>query len=187
MAIDAIIAIRAGFGTLLLLAAIRKIRNPHALHKVAMELFPLRAGVRSTAIGALIGVEMILGALLMSGLWLRIAAFANAVLFGVFLGVLALLYRRGGAGCGCFGGWGDQRPVRAVVLLRGILLFIASIALCAGIVGDARVHEPLWMLGIGTLARSMFWIGLVTLLYLLLEAREAVVHTRSRVFSGRGR
>ena len=106
-------------------------------------------------------------------------ALVNVVLFGVFLGILIRLYRRNsGVGCGCFGGWGGQRPVGAVVLLRGGTLFIACVVVAVDIIGATDTPEPLWRLEVGVVAKGVFWWCLAILLYLLLEASEAVFDNR---------
>lgn len=100
--------VRLGLGGVLLAAGGLKVVDPQASVQAvrAFELLP-------PALELLVGwglpfVEILLGLLLMAGIFTRVAASVSAVLLVIFIGAVASAAARGlSVDCGCFGGGGQ--------------------------------------------------------------------------------
>jgi uncharacterized membrane protein YphA (DoxX/SURF4 family) len=115
-------------GLIFIYAAWMKLKDPWQLFAVSVdgyELLPPQ-GVVIVA-RTLPWFELILGALLVGGLWLRITAPAVTALLLGFFGILLSSYMKGMAiDCGCFGPGGALGPT---TLIREGALLLVSIAL----------------------------------------------------------
>ncbi|WP_370625232.1 MauE/DoxX family redox-associated membrane protein [Corynebacterium sp. TAE3-ERU30] len=109
-----------------------KISDPVASSQ-AVHAYELVSWEMGNFIGvALPAVELILGIMLLSGLFLRPAAALSALLFAVFIIGIASAWARGlSIDCGCFGGGGVDASVTGTTYALEILRDLAFIALAA--------------------------------------------------------
>ena len=122
------LAARVVLGLIFVYAAWMKLKDPWQLFAVAVDGYQLLPpqGVIIVA-RTLPWLELALGALLVGGLWLRIAAPAVTLLLLVFFGILLSSYLKGmEIDCGCFGPGEALGP--STLIREGVLLAI-SIAL----------------------------------------------------------
>lgn len=124
---------RIAVGVVLLVAGAAKLRQP------AWPATAAAFGAPTWVAPALPWVELVLGALLVTGVGLPWTALAAAVLVGAFTITVALRLVRGEAvPCGCFGET-SPRPVGRDTLLRNVvLLFLAGLAVGTGDRGGGR-------------------------------------------------
>ncbi len=78
-------------------------------------------------------LELVLGILLITGLWRSTASFLTAVLFLVFtLAVAQALVRGIDISCGCFDLTGTEEKIGSLTLLRNLILFLFSLSIMTG-------------------------------------------------------
>jgi uncharacterized membrane protein YphA (DoxX/SURF4 family) len=116
------IALRVILGAIFLYAGYVKLKEPwelFALNITQYNLLPLKA-VELVA-RTLPWFEVALGALLVSGIWLRISATLTSILLLVFFGLMIRSYALGmKINCGCFGG--DEQISWKTMLRDGSML-----------------------------------------------------------------
>jgi uncharacterized membrane protein YphA (DoxX/SURF4 family) len=129
---------RMGLGGVCLLAGIEKLRAPRAFFDgVAQYRLLPREFARATGI-ALIGAELLIGALLVSGLVATLAAVGAIALFAVFAAALAVsLARSNRAPCHCFGA-SDEEKISPVALVRALALLGLAVSVLVFALGDTR-------------------------------------------------
>lgn len=78
------------------------------------------------AASAVVGVEVLVGVALLTGIWLRPAALAGALLLALFTGGLAQALLRGiDLTCGCFGG---NDPATWLTVVRDLAMLVPAVA-----------------------------------------------------------
>lgn len=101
----AVLAFRAVIGGVFVYAAYTKLRQPWLLFAMSIDSYGMLSEWAVLAVArTLPWFELAVGALLLTGVWLRYVSAAAATLLGVFFTVMILAYARGlGIDCGCFG------------------------------------------------------------------------------------
>lgn len=120
--------LRIALGAVFIYAAYTKLRQPWLVFALSIDAYGLLPewGVLATA-RLLPWLELAVGVLLLSGIWLRFVSVTATVLLGVFFSVMALSFGKGmGIDCGCFG---VGEPLTAKSLIRDGLLVASAIAL----------------------------------------------------------
>ncbi len=120
-------------------AAYTKLRQPWLLFALSIDSYQLLPEWMVFAVArALPWLELLLGILLVAGVWLRYLSIVAATILGLFFTVMALSYFRGAAiDCGCFG---VGEPLSAKTLVRdGVLL---AAALCLVVLAWGRTSAP---------------------------------------------
>lgn len=78
-------------------------------------------------------LELVLGVLLIAGIWRSTVSFMAAVLFFVFtIAVAQALVRGIDISCGCFDLTGTEEKIGSLTLLRNLTLFLLSLSLMTG-------------------------------------------------------
>jgi len=99
------LVLRIALGAIFVYAAWTKLRTPWEVFAISIDsyqILPLRA-VELVA-RSLPWFELLVGILLLAGLWLRSAAVATSLLLGVFFGLMVRAFATGQQiNCGCFG------------------------------------------------------------------------------------
>jgi ubiquinone/menaquinone biosynthesis C-methylase UbiE/uncharacterized membrane protein YphA (DoxX/SURF4 family) len=127
--------LRLGLGVLLLWAAATKLPDMAAFAETVANYRLLPPALVAAAAAAVVGVELVAGALLLAGRHARAAALVAAVLLAAFAGALALALARGiDLRCGCFGG---QETATWLTVLRDLALLAAAVAVA--IAGPGRL------------------------------------------------
>jgi uncharacterized membrane protein YphA (DoxX/SURF4 family) len=132
---------RVLLGAVFIYAAYTKLRHPWALFALSIDSYRMLPewGVVAVARG-LPWVELGLGVLLLTGMFLRFAASVASALLLVFIGVMVRAQIRGlGIDCGCFG-VGEALSVKT--LLRDGLLVLVSLLVTAGAFLSRRKVNP---------------------------------------------
>jgi putative oxidoreductase len=138
-----LVALRVGLGALLLYAAATKIPDVAAFAESVANYRLLPPALVPGVAAAVIGVELVAGALLVVGRYTRAAALVASVLLAVFTAGLAQALLRGiDLRCGCFGG---EEPATWLTVLRDVAMLAAAIAVFVG--------APRGVLGTGRVAR----------------------------------
>lgn len=112
-------------GALYLWSGAAKVRDLHAFAEEVANYQLLPGGLVPWFAATLPGIELLVGALLVMGVWTRASALLASALLGVFVVALTQALARGiNLRCGCFGGsdvatWGTV--LRDVVLLAPAL------------------------------------------------------------------
>ncbi len=137
----ALLALRVFLGGVLLFAAAVKLRDPQqfAFAINAYQLIPPEAK-HLVSIGAFVvpWLELLVGLMLVLGLWCRSAALAASCLMGLFVyAVWSVIARDLNVTCGCFGKlkgpFGCEGPIGACKLAENATLLAASLTLvCFG-------------------------------------------------------
>jgi len=122
-----VLVLRFGFGSLLIYASVNKIINPIAF---AYDIENYRiAGSFLSRLAAvwLPYVEMSVGLMMITGIWLETALYMNMFLMWVFLIMVLQAYIRGlDIVCGCFS---NESKVDAVKILENIFLALSGTGL----------------------------------------------------------
>jgi uncharacterized membrane protein YphA (DoxX/SURF4 family) len=111
-----------------LYAAWTKLRQPWLMFALSIDAYQLLPewAVLTTA-RVLPWLELIIGLLLLSGIWLRYVSILAAAILGVFFAIMLLSFGKGmGIDCGCFG---VGEPLTARTLARDGVLLAAAITL----------------------------------------------------------
>ncbi len=124
------LALRVALGGVFVYSAWAKLSEPWALFAMAVDAYGILPQWAVVAVArGLPWFELLLGVVLVSGFWRRIATPAAAALLLGFFGLLLWSYARGlQIECGCFG-FGDVISPRT--LLRDGLLAAAALTLAA--------------------------------------------------------
>jgi len=122
------VVLRVALGLVLVYAAYTKLRQSWLLFAMSIDSYQLlpQWGVLALA-RTLPWFELLVGVILISGLWLRYAATAAAALFILFFSAMITSYARGlQIDCGCFG---PGEALSATTLTRDGILLAAAICL----------------------------------------------------------
>ena len=111
-------------------AAYTKLRQPWLLFALSIDSYQLLPEWMVYAVArTLPWLELLLGVLLMAGVWLRYLSIVAAAILALFFTVMVLSYFRGAAiDCGCFG---VGEPLSAKTLARDGVLLAGALALIA--------------------------------------------------------
>jgi putative oxidoreductase len=122
------LALRVLLGAVFLYAAYTKLRQSWLLFALSIDSYQLLPEWAVFALArTLPALELLLGVLLISGVWLRYLSIAAAAILGLFFSVMIVSYFQGaGIDCGCFG---VGEPLSAKTLVRDGVLLAAAIAL----------------------------------------------------------
>jgi len=148
---------RIGLGAVCLLAGLEKARAPRDFFEGVRQYALIPARLAPAAGGALIGAELAIGLLLVSGLVPALAAAGAIALFAVFAAALAVsLARSNTAPCHCFGASEVER-ISPVALLRALALTGLALAVLVFALGDTAT----WIAGDDVLPALLMATGLV--------------------------
>ena len=128
--------LRTGLGAICLLAGAEKLRAPGEFFEGVKQYGLVRPRFAPLVGGALIGAELVLGLLLVSGLVPVLAALGAIVLFNVFAAALAVSVARDNTvPCHCFGA-SEVEKISPVALVRALVLVGISVAVLVFALGD---------------------------------------------------
>lgn len=122
------LALRLALGAVFLYAAYTKLRQSWLLFALSIDSYQLLPEWAVFALARILPVaELLLGLLLIAGIWLRYLSIAAAAILALFFSVMVVSYFRGaGIDCGCFG---VGEPLSAKTLVRDGALLAAAITL----------------------------------------------------------
>jgi uncharacterized membrane protein YphA (DoxX/SURF4 family) len=127
---------RTGLGAVCLLAGLEKARAPREFFDGVRQYRLVPAGLAPLVGAGLIAVELVLGALLVSGLVPALAAIGAIALFAVFAAALAVsLARSNRAPCHCFGA-SDVETISPLALVRALTLAALAVVVLVLALGD---------------------------------------------------
>ena len=132
------LALRVLLGAVFLYAAYTKLRQSWLLFALSIDSYQLLPEWAVFALArTLPALELVLGVLLIAGVWLRYLSVAAAAILGLFFSVMIVSYFQGaGIDCGCFG---VGEPLSARTLARDGVLLAAAITL---VVFTRRLPNP---------------------------------------------
>jgi uncharacterized membrane protein YphA (DoxX/SURF4 family) len=124
------LVLRLLLGAVFIYAAYTKLRQSWLLFALSIDSYQLLPEWAVFALArTLPALELVLGVLLIAGVWLRYLSIVAAAILGLFFSVMVVSYFRGaGIDCGCFG---VGEPLSAKTLARDGVLLAAAIALAA--------------------------------------------------------
>ncbi len=133
------LVLRLGLGAVFLYAACSKLRQPWLLFAMAIDAYGVLPQWAVLAVArTLPWLELLIGVLLMAGLWRRVSATISSVLLLVFFAFMLRSYFKGmEIDCGCFG---LGETISAKTLARDAALVLCSLALTA--TSMRRVRHP---------------------------------------------
>jgi len=181
---------RIGLGAVSLLAGLEKARAPRDFFEGVRRYALIPGRLAPAAGGALIGAELAIGALLLSGLVPVVAASLAIALFAVFAAALAVsLARSNTAPCHCFGASEVER-ISLLALLRALalaglgvaVLVFALAATAAWVSGDDLLPALLMATGLVAATRLS---GLLPLAWSFLARQATLYPTPTRRVSFR--
>jgi putative oxidoreductase len=180
---------RTGLGAVCLLAGLEKIRAPRNFFEGVRQYRLVPAGLASLVGSALIGVELAVGILLVSGLVPVVAGAAAIALFTVFAAALAIsLARSNRAPCHCFGA-SDVETISPLALLRALALAGVAVAVLVlaldGTPWPARDDVTPGLLMAAGLVAATRLSGLIPLAWSFLRAEATFYPTPTRRISFR--
>ena len=123
-----VLALRLLLGAVFVYAAYTKLRQSWLLFALSIDSFQMLPewAVLSLA-RTLPWLELLLGLLLIAGVWLRYLSIVATAILGLFFTVMVVSYFRGaGIDCGCFG---VGEPLSAKTLVRDGVLLSAALTL----------------------------------------------------------
>jgi uncharacterized membrane protein YphA (DoxX/SURF4 family) len=133
-----LLVLRLALGAVFGYAAWVKLREPWMLFAMSVDAYHVLPEWGAVAVArTLPWVELLLAALLITGLWKRIALPAVSALLSVFFALMVRSYARGeGIACGCFG---PGEAISPITLLRdGALLAAALLLTVIAFLGPSR-------------------------------------------------
>jgi uncharacterized membrane protein YphA (DoxX/SURF4 family) len=181
--------LRTGLGAISLLAGIEKLRAPRKFFEGVKQYGLVTPRFAPIAGSALIGAELVLGLLLVSGLAPVFAALGAIVLFNVFAAALAVsIARDNTVPCHCFGA-SDVEQVSPLALARALVLVAIAVAVLVLALGDTAsitrhelIPSLLMVVALVTVTRLS---GLFPLTWSFLRAKAGMHPTPSRRVSFR--
>ena len=181
--------LRTGLGAICLLAGVEKLRAPREFFRGVEQYGLVRPRFAPLVGGALIGAELVLGLLLVSGLVPVVAALGAIVLFNVFAAALAVSVARDNtAPCHCFGA-SEVEKISPVALVRALVLVGISVAVLVFALGDTASitrHELLpSLLMAAALVTVTRLSGLFPLAWSFLRSKASMHPTPTRRVSYR--
>jgi uncharacterized membrane protein YphA (DoxX/SURF4 family) len=122
------VALRLALGAVFLYAAYTKLRQSWLLFALSIDSYQLLPEWAVFALARMLPVaELLLGLLLVAGVWLRHLSIVAAAILALFFSVMVVSYFRGvGIDCGCFG---VGEPLSAKTLFRDGMLLAAAVGL----------------------------------------------------------
>jgi uncharacterized membrane protein YphA (DoxX/SURF4 family) len=180
---------RTGLGAICLLAGAEKLRAPREFFQGVKQYEIVRPQFAPIVGATLIGAELVVGLLLVTGLVPALAALGAILLFGVFAVALAVnLAHENTAPCHCFGA-SEIEKISPVALVRALALEGLAISVLVYALGDTASitrHELLPSLlmaaGLVTVTRLS---GLFPLAWSFLRAEASMHPTPTRRVSFR--
>ena len=128
--------LRTGLGAICLLAGVEKLRAPREFFQGVEQYGLVRPRLAPITGSVLIGAEIVLGGLLVSGLAPVVAALGAIVLFSVFAAALAVsIARDNTAPCHCFGA-SEVEKISPAALVRALVLVGISVGVLVLALGD---------------------------------------------------
>jgi uncharacterized membrane protein YphA (DoxX/SURF4 family) len=123
-----ILVLRLLLGAIFVYAAYTKLRHPWLVFAMSIDAYGLLPEWAVLLVArALPWTELVLGLMLLSGVWVKYASAALALLIGIFFLIMVLAWGKGmGIDCGCFG-LGDALGVKS--LMRDGAMAAAAVAL----------------------------------------------------------
>jgi uncharacterized membrane protein YphA (DoxX/SURF4 family) len=124
------LALRLLLGAVFIYAAYTKLRQSWLLFALSIDSYQLLPEWAVFALArTLPALELILGVLLVAGVWLRSLSIVAAAILAAFFSAMVMSYFRGAAiDCGCFG---VGEPLSAKTLARDGVLLAAALTLTA--------------------------------------------------------
>jgi len=124
------LVLRLLLGAVFIYAAYTKLRQSWLLFALSIDSYQLLPEWAVFLLArTLPALELVLGVLLIAGVWLRYLSIVAAAILGLFFSVMVVSYFRGaGIDCGCFG---VGEPLSAKTLLRDGVLLTAAVVLVA--------------------------------------------------------
>jgi putative oxidoreductase len=132
-----VLALRILLGAVFVYAAYTKLRQSWLLFALSIDSYQLLPewGVYFVA-RTLPLFELVLGLLLMAGIWLRPLSLVAAAILAMFFSIMVVSYFRGaGIDCGCFG---VGEPLSGKTLVRDGILLGAALALAVLVNGQRK-------------------------------------------------
>jgi hypothetical protein len=180
---------RMGLGVVCLLAGLEKARAPRDFFEGVRQYRLVTGRVAPVVGGGLIATELVLGALLVSGIVPTIAAIGAIALFALFAAALAVsLARSNHAPCHCFGA-SDVETISPLALVRALALtglavsvLVYALSDTAGIARGDVLPALLMAAGLVTATRLS---GLVPLAWSFLRSEATFYPTPTRRVSFR--
>lgn len=122
------LALRLALGAVFLYAAYTKLRQSWLLFALSIDSYQMLPEWAVFALARTLPVaELLLGLLLIAGVWLRYLSIAAAAVLALFFSVMVVSYFRGaGVDCGCFG---VGEPLSVKTLVRDGALLAAAMGL----------------------------------------------------------
>lgn len=181
--------LRTGLGAICLLAGAEKLRAPAEFFQGVNQYGLVRPRFAPVVGSVLIGAELVLGLLLVSGLAPVLAALGAIVLFNVFAAALAVgIARDNTAPCHCFGA-SEVEKISPFALARALVLVgisVAVLVLSLGDTGSITRDELLpSLLMAGALLTVTRLSGLFPLAWSFLRAKASMHPTPTRRVSFR--
>jgi uncharacterized membrane protein YphA (DoxX/SURF4 family) len=123
-----VLALRILLAAVFLFAAYTKLRQPWLVFAMSIDAYGLLPEMAVLTVArTLPWLELILGLLLASGVWLRAVSILSASVLGVFFAIMVMSFGKGmGIDCGCFG---VGEALTAKTLARDGVLLSAAVAL----------------------------------------------------------
>jgi uncharacterized membrane protein YphA (DoxX/SURF4 family) len=123
-----VLVLRIILAAVFLYAAYTKLRQPWLVFAMSIDAYGLLPEMAVLAVARILPwLELVLGLLMMAGIWLRIVSVLTAVVLGVFFGIMVMSFGKGmGIDCGCFG---VGEALTAKTLARDGALLAAAIVL----------------------------------------------------------
>jgi uncharacterized membrane protein YphA (DoxX/SURF4 family) len=124
----AALALRVLLGAVFIYAAYTKLRQSWLLFALSIDSYQLLPEwAVFTLARTLPALELVLGVLLVAGVWLRYLSVVAAAILALFFSVMIVSYFRGaGIDCGCFG---VGEPLSLKTLVRDGVLLLAALTL----------------------------------------------------------
>jgi uncharacterized membrane protein YphA (DoxX/SURF4 family) len=122
------VVLRVLIGAVFIYAAYTKLRQSWLLLALSIDSFQMLPEWAVFALArTLPWFELVLGVVLIAGIWLRHVSIVAAAILGLFFTVMVVSYFRGtGIDCGCFG---VGEPLSARTLIRDGVLLASALAL----------------------------------------------------------
>jgi uncharacterized membrane protein YphA (DoxX/SURF4 family) len=137
----ALFLLRTALGAVFLYAAWVKLREPWTLFAISIDAYHVLPQWAVLAVArSLPWFELLLGIVLLAGVWRRISTVAAAGLLMLFFGLMVRAYARGEAiDCGCFG---PGEAISPITLLRDGALWASAVFLAVMAWRRKRTHAP---------------------------------------------
>ena len=122
------LALRLALGAVFLYAAYTKLRQSWLLFALSIDSYQMLPEWAVFALARMLPIlELMLGLLLIAGVWLRYLSIVAAAILAMFFSIMLVSYFRGAAiDCGCFG---VGEPLSIKTLVRDGVLLAAAIGL----------------------------------------------------------